>query len=364
MIKLMFSKRHKSKVYRLDATVNGKRFRRFFLKKAEAEAVAYKIKHDTIAKRYGLPMMAERPLLSDLIEKRLVRIKNHDELTRATRVLNTLLSLLPQGYCVDEVTKADVQKFVDKRRRDGLKGQSINRELNTIGAMLMAADTYYAELEQWRPPRMPKQKVLDGRRERVWKANEIVLILSELYKPKMDGEQIHAAFARYRAGRKVEFCLMNGVRHTEMNRIRPVDIDWHGRTIQIKQGKTGRVKTIGPVGEPTIQILKEFCQMMTGEYVFSRGGKINRRFYKILRAACERAGVPYGRNTPNGLVLHDARHTATTHLLESGVSPKTVQEWMGWANSSYVLYYSHASKKSREKAGRALEKLIVKKRTA
>jgi len=46
MIKVMFSTRHKRKVYRLDATVNGKRFRRFFLKKAEAEAVAYKIKHD------------------------------------------------------------------------------------------------------------------------------------------------------------------------------------------------------------------------------------------------------------------------------------------------------------------------------
>lgn len=361
MIKALFSKRHKRTVYRLDAVENGQRFRRFFFKKSEAEAVAYKIKHDAVSKRYGLPTTADRPLLSDLVEKRLAGIANQNEHTRATRVLNGLIALLPQGYCVDEVTKADVQKYVDKRRRDGLKGQSVNRELNIIRATLQQADLYYQELEQWRPPRMPKQKVLDGRRERVWKPNEIVSILSKLYEPKREGEQISAALARYRVGRKVEFCLMNGVRHTEMQRIRPTDIDWNDRTIQVKQGKTGKVKTIGPVGEKTISILKEFGDRREGEFVFSRGGRIHKRFYRILREACEAVGVPYGRDTPNGLVLHDARHTATTHLLESGVSPKTVQEWMGWANSSYVLYYSHASKKSREKAGRALEKLIAKK---
>lgn len=361
MIKLMFSRRHKRKVYRLDATVNGKRFRRFFFRRSDAEAVAYKIKHDTIAKRYGMPVMAERPFLTDLIEKRLTVITNPDEHTRSTRVLNALAALLPSGYCVDEVTKADIQKYVEKRRDDGLKAQSIGRELNIINSMLTQTDVYYPQLEQWRPPRMPRPKVIDGRRERIWSESEMASVLGELFAPKRDGEQIQASFARYRVGRKVEFCLMNGVRHTEMNRIRPTDIDWIDRTIKIRQGKTGKMKTIGPVGARSITILKEFCDARSGEYVFSRGGKINRRFYRILRTACERAGVLYGKNTPGGLILHDARHTATTHLLDSGVSPKTVQEWMGWADSSFVLYYSHATKKSREKAGRALDKLGAKK---
>lgn len=361
MIKPVYSKRHKRQVYRLDVVINGKRHRRFFFKKSEAEAVAYKVKHDTIAKRYGLPAFSERPLLADLITKRLETLEGQAEHQRATRVLGQMLALLPQGYCVDEMTKADAQKYVDKRRREGIKGQSINRDLNIINAMLTQTDVYFPELAQWRPPRMPKQRVMGGRRERVWSLNEITLILGELYAPKRDGEQIQAAVARYWAGKKIEFCLMNGVRHSEMTSIRPTDVDWHDRTIHIKQKKTGNVKMIGPVGQPTIAILKEFIALRPAQFVFSQGGKISRRFYPILRAACERAGVPYGRNTPNGLVLHDARHTATTHLLESGISPKTVQEWMGWANSSYVLYYSHASRKSREKAGRALEKLIAKK---
>jgi site-specific recombinase XerD len=361
MIKLMFSKRHKRKVYRLDAKVNGKRFRRFFFRRSDAEAVAYKIKHDEVARRYGLPVMAERPFLSDLIEKRLEAIKHKDELTRATRILHGLLAVLPQGYCVDELTKADVQKYVDKRKKDGLKPQSINRELTTIGSMMNQIDIYYPQLEQWRPPKMPKQKVVDGRRDRVWETDEIASVLEQLFAPPMKGEQPQAALARHRTGKKVSFCLMSGVRHGEMAAIRKTDINWQSRTVRIKQSKTGKYKTIGPLAETSIEILKEFYEASETEFVFNRGGKINRRIYKILKAACLKAGVAYGADTINGLVLHDARHTATTHLLESGINPRTIQEWMGWANSSFVMYYAHASKKSRERAGRALEELAGKK---
>lgn len=360
MIKKLFSRRHKQLVYRLDAKLNGKRFRRFFLKKSEAEAVAYKIKHDEVAKRYGLPLMAERPFLSELIEKRLKMIPDGDELTRATRVLNGLLALLPAGYCVDEVTKADLQKYVDKRRIDGLLPQSINRELTTIRTMFSQVDIHYPQLEQWRPPRIPKQKELTGRRERVWETNEIAAVLSALLRPKDRDEQSQAMMARYRMAQRLRFLFLSGVRHGEMAKIRGFDINWQSRNVRIKQGKTGKYKTVGPLHPEAMLILKEFADNSSTSYVFYRGGTINKRVYRIMRDACRIAGVPYGQKTHNGVVLHDCRHTATTHLLESGISPKTVQEWMGWGDKSFVLYYSVATKKSREKAGRALEKLAGK----
>jgi len=110
-----------------------------------------------------------------------------------------------------------------------------------------------------------------------------------------------------------------------------------------------------------MEILREFYDASKTDLVFSRSGNITPKFYRILREACERAGVPYGRGTRDGLVLHDARHTATTHLLESNVSPKTVQEWMGWSDKAFVLYYSHATKRSREEAGQSLERLAGQK---
>lgn len=134
--------------------------------------------------------------------------------------------------------------------------------------------------------------------------------------------------------------------------------------MRIRQGKTGNYKVIGPLGPTSVEILREFHDASKTDLVFSRSGNIMPKFYQILREACQRAGVPYGRSTPDGLVLHDTRHTATTHLLESNVSPKTVQEWMGWSDKAFVLfvlYYSHATRRSRAQAGQSLEKLAGQK---
>ena len=358
MIKQVYSRRLKRNVYRLDTRLsNGIRFRKFFLKRSDAEAVAYKLKHDASTRRFGLSITLDRPILSELAKRYAYDIQNVRERTRARRVLADFCKLLVPDLCVDEVTKADCKKYTDKRKRDGLKPQSIDRELNIIVAMFNQAENYFPALEQWRPPRVPRPKILDGRRERTWSEHEIKVILGQLFAPKRDDEQVQAAIARYRVGRKVQFCLLNGLRHSEMNLIPKTGINWEARQVRIKQGKTGNYKVIGPLGPTSMAILREFYDASKTDLVFSRSGNISPKFYRILREACKHAGVPYGRKNPNGLVLHDARHTATTHLLENNVSPKTVQEWMGWSDKAFVLYYSHATKQSREQAGQSLERL-------
>jgi integrase len=146
-----------------------------------------------------------------------------------------------------------------------------------------------------------------------------------------------------------------------MAKIRQRDIDWQRRTIRVEQGKTGNVKVVGPLPATSMEILQEFSERSETDYVFFQGENIPPKFYKTLKRACERAGVLYGRDVQGGLRLYDARHTATTHMLETGNSLATVKEWMGWADSSFALYYSHATQKSREKAGRSMERLAGKK---
>lgn len=361
MIVPYFSKRYRKKRYLLDITLrSGQRIRHSFDKKSEAEAVLLRYKHDDITRRYGLPTMAEQPFLSELIEKRLTAYTGAEH-TRAKRVLEGLAALLPEGICVDEVTKAAIQKYVEKRFNDKLKAQSIDRELNIIAAMFNSVDLYFPQLEQWRPPKMPRPKIVGGRRERIWSDHEIKGVLGELYAPRRDDEQHQSASARHRVGRIVQFCLLNGVRTGEMAKIRKRDINWSANKVRIEQGKTGNVKVIGPLAPKAMEILDECCASSETEYVFFKGKNIPPKFYKTLARACERAGVLYGKNKPGALVLYDSRHTATTHMLESGVSPATVKEWMGWADSSFVLYYSHATEKSREKAGRSMERLAGKK---
>jgi hypothetical protein len=220
MIKQVYSRRLKKNVYRLDTRLShGIRFRRFFLKRSDAEAVAYKIKHDATTRRFGLSVALDRPLVSELAARYSDDMQNSRERQRAKRVLADFCKLLTTGLCVDEVTKADCKRYIDKRMRDELKPQSIDRELNIIVAMFNQAENYFPALDQWRPPRIPRPKIIVGRRERTWSEHEIKVVLGELFAPKREDENVQCAIARYQVGCKVQFCLLNGVRHSEMNLI-------------------------------------------------------------------------------------------------------------------------------------------------
>jgi hypothetical protein len=39
-----------------------------------------------------------------------------------------------------------------------------------------------------------------------------------------------------------------------------------------------------------------------------------------LKSVCKNAGVPYGRKTPNGIIMHDFRRTVKTNMPAAGVS--------------------------------------------
>lgn len=59
------------------------------------------------------------------------------------------------------------------------------------------------------------------------------------------------------------------------------------------------------------------------DYVFTFGGKpiIGPGGVKnSLKGACKKAGVPYGRETPNGIIMHDFRRTAKTNMTTAGVN--------------------------------------------
>jgi hypothetical protein len=111
-------------------------------------------------------------------------------------------------------------------------------------------DTYFEQLAQWRPPQMPRPKVVDSRRERTWSEREIKVILGELFAPKRDDEQTQAAIARYRVGRKVQFSLLNGLRHSEMNLIPKTGIDWEVAKCDSDRARLATTKSLARSRQP------------------------------------------------------------------------------------------------------------------
>jgi integrase len=301
-----------------------------------------------------------------LIEKRLASIENPREQVRATRVLQDLVKIFAEdreppapNIRVDQVTTADILLYVNKRRKDGLLAQSINRELNIIAATLNAAQTFYPQLAQWITPKMPRPKASKARRERIYTKAEKTSLLGYLLAPRKDGEQYQAYKARRRVGLQYQFAFLTGMRHGELDNVRKEHVDFEAKSMKVFGHKTQFVSNptryIQPQTETMLAILHEFYDASETDYVFSRSGNTIPSFYRISREAHSACGIPYGRKIPGGATFHDTRHTATTRMLQGGADLSTIQTFTGHSDETMVLYYSHSTPESRSKASAILE---------
>lgn len=79
----------------------------------------------------------------------------------------------------------------------------------------------------------------------------------------------------------------------------------------------------------------------------------------IYQDASKRAGVPYGRETEGGGILHDARHTAITAMLHAGNSLESVMAISGHSARVMSMRYAHSNEQTRRAAVSALEQFAA-----
>ncbi len=79
----------------------------------------------------------------------------------------------------------------------------------------------------------------------------------------------------------------------------------------------------------------------TSDYVVTYHGQPIQSLRGGLRAACEAAGVPYGRFTADGATFHTLRHTAATILAELDVGEQKRQAVMGHQHLATTQRYTH-----------------------
>lgn len=350
MIRQRYSNKHKKKVWEVDIRVNKRRIRATLFTKADAESVAYKLQHDASLKKYGVRSVGQAPALSDLFNRRCGVLNNRRERTRARRVLSYLENLLPHGVAIDQVTTSDMQTFVEKRTRDGLSASSVSRELGIISAALHQARTFYPQMEQWLTPKVPRPKDRNMRRERYIEREERKLIIEYLMAPQLGHEDPRASTARHRTGLIFRFALASAMRHGEIDNLMWAHVE--KERIKVLGTKTNKTRYI-PITPVIAEIFAARKPATKSRYVFTAGGITPPHFYRILGDACKAVGVPYG-DERNGLRMHDCRHTATTDLLQAGIDLSTVQSITGHSDRTMILYYSHPTGASLERAAKVL----------
>ena len=350
VISQRYSARLKRKVWGFDIRRGGRRYRAFIYDtRKQAEDAVLAIRQRSRKAELGIstdPLTS--PKLAALITARLATIEKKSERTRSTRVLQTLAAVVAADALVTEITTADLRRFVARRQNENQSASSIDRELNIIAATLHAAGSFFPQLEQWIAPKMPRPKVAKRGRERLITVDEIDALLGQLYRPQELAEQHQAYEARVRVGQIFEWALLTGMRHGEIDRLKWSDIDRQGEQVRVESTKTDSIRYLA-ISPRMVEILEE-RRKQGGQFVFTRGGNTNPKFYRILRDACLACGIEYGRKSGQGLTLHDARHSFVTRLLQAGVDLSTIQSLSGHSSRVLALWYGHATAESRVRA--------------
>ncbi|WRQ72941.1 MAG: tyrosine-type recombinase/integrase [Methanosarcinales archaeon Met12] len=148
-----------------------------------------------------------------------------------------------------------------------------------------------------------------------------------------------------------------GLRVSEVVKLKPADIDIQRKLIHVK-GAKGRKDRYTILSDVAIETLGLYLKMYQPEKWVFPGQKeglhiTTRTVQRIFEDAIKKADID------KEVSVHSLRHSFATHLLESGVDLRYIQELLGHKNSKTTEIYTHVSNKDLSKIKSPLD-LIMK----
>lgn len=140
----------------------------------------------------------------------------------------------------------------------------------------------------------------------------------------------------------VQLLYSSGMRVSECINLRVEDLDFNEKICLVKQGK-GKKDRMTLLSDALLVSLKDYLEkhrISSGLVFCNKEGKplTPRNVQKIVSGAAKRAGITK-KVTP-----HKLRHSFATHLLDSGISIRVIQELLGHSNLQTTQIYTRVSK--------------------
>ncbi|MDI6848705.1 MAG: tyrosine-type recombinase/integrase [Candidatus Saccharicenans sp.] len=248
--------------------------------------------------------------------------------------LNKVFKDIPLG----EINPALVRKYVTMRKELGILPATINREISLLKSILYSAE--FDGLIDSNPIRGRRIKKLEENNNR--EKSILNLNLSEEDLVRL----CERAAPHFRP--ILELAIITGMRRNEILKMKWKDIDFGLRVIRIpaENSKSKKERFI-PISADLIRLLDSVEKK--GDYVFMNDwtGKRRKRIEEAFRAACERAGILYGR--PGGLTFHDLRHIAAYRLVKV-TDVVTASKILGHSSLQMTMRYIHPTESDKREA--------------
>jgi len=146
----------------------------------------------------------------------------------------------------------------------------------------------------------------------------------------------------YRTALQLIYSL--GLRLNEGVHLTRADVDLERRQVRVRNGKGAKDRYV-PLPEATRALLCEFLKQTEAQpWLFP--GRIAGRtidasnLQRAFRAAVRESGIAKHAS------VHTLRHSYATHLLESGIDVRTIQELLGHESLNTTMVYTHLTQRT------------------
>jgi len=321
-------------VFTVNVMVDGQRIHRVIGRESEgttrtqAEEFIAKIRNDAKHDRLSLPKGRKIALsFREAAEKYLSRLKESGGKNLKAKIYQLKLHLVPffGDMPLSKISTFDTERYKLQRQQGAgnVKPGTVNRELAVLSHLFNQA------VEWGWTDRRPKIKRFPEAPSRiVYLTTEQIARLIEC--AKADASETVYPF--------IVIGLETSMRKSEILSIRRENIDLERRVIYIPKAKAGAREQ--PITKHLADFLAGYLAMETASpWLFpslaARSGRVmdvKRSYHRVVAAA--------GLN-PKQIVRHTLRHTAITHLVQSGVDLPTVKRISGHKTLSMVEKYAH-----------------------
>lgn len=297
-----------------------------------------KVKRSTLSNDQLPPLSQDS---SDQIENFIQYLENmrysHNTVTAYSEGLKIFLRFT-NNKPVEEITPQDIEDFnSDYILKNDYSTSYQNGVINAIKLFFKRIANIHINLEELERPK--KQFKLP-----------VVLSLDEV-------ERVLNSIANVKHKCMLTLIYSCGLRVGELISLKIEDIDSQRMVIHIKQAK-GSKDRIVPLAPSALKLLRTYYQLYrpkkylfngSDSYQYSRSS-----IQSVFRAAVKRA------NIRKKCTLHTLRHSYATHLLESGVNLRYIQELLGHNSPKTTQIYTHVTSEESRKVTSPLEKLNLK----
>lgn len=312
--------------------------------RAEAEALEAKWKHEAHQLRmWGIqPEHSFDDMMCQFIDAKKDQWRSTERVVYACKKLQPFFT----GIAVEKVRRADVARYIHERKKDGVTGSTINRELD----LLSAAFNYAADVLEWNVRNPTIRMSLKESEPRLrWltreQADRLILEAS-----KVGWKSPHLADF-------IRLALNTGCRKNELLKLSWDRVNLEAGYIRLdgtntKNGKR-RFVPLSAVAREALENRAKFRAEHCPEspWVFShRNGERVQFLQNGFETACKQAGISDFR-------VHDLRHTCASWLVSAGATLPEVKELLGHSSIEMTERYAHLSPDNLARVTKTLDRI-------